>query len=72
MESSKSTSRAERRRQGKELSKKCPRASQGEWKLRSKSQDIIRRLEESDADRIAGLIPLKYQRMTMIRRGTGA
>jgi uncharacterized protein (DUF2252 family) len=65
MESNAITSRAERRSQGKALREKCPRASQGEWKPRSKSQDIIRLLEESDADRIPGLIPLKYQRMSV-------
>jgi len=65
MEASKSTTRAERRTQGKALREKCPRASQGEWKLRSKSQDIVKLLEESDADRIPGLIPLKYQRMSV-------
>jgi uncharacterized protein (DUF2252 family) len=65
MKPSDSTSRAERCRQGKELRTKCPRALQGEWKPRSKSQDIIKLLEESDADRIVGLIPLKYQRMSV-------
>jgi uncharacterized protein (DUF2252 family) len=60
-----STSRAARRGQGKELRKKCSRSSQGEWKPRSKSQDIIRLLEESDTDRITGLVPLKYQRMSV-------
>jgi uncharacterized protein (DUF2252 family) len=57
-------SRAERRKRGKALREKCPRTSQAEWRLRSKSQDIVKLLEESDADRIAGLIPLKYQRMS--------
>ena len=65
MESSGSTSKAERHRQGRALREKCPRASQGEWKPRSKLQDIIKLLEESDADRIPGLIPLKYQRMSV-------
>jgi uncharacterized protein (DUF2252 family) len=59
------TSRVERHKQGKALRVKCPRASQGEYKVRSVSQDIIQLLEESDADRIAGLIPLKYQRMSV-------
>ena len=59
------TSKAERRKQGKALREKCPRTSQGEWKPRSKSQDIIKLLKESDADRIPGLIPLKYQRMSV-------
>ena len=65
MESSDITSRAERRREGKALREKCPRASQGEWTPRSKSQDIVKLLDESDADRIVGLIPLKYQRMSV-------
>jgi len=59
------TSKAERRKQGRALREKCPRHSQGEWKPRSKSQDIIKLLKESDADRIPGLIPLKYQRMSV-------
>ena len=56
-------SRAEKRKQGKTLRDKCPRSAQAEWKPRSKSQDPIKWLEESDVDRVAGLIPLKYQRM---------
>ena len=56
-------SKIERRKQGKALREKCPRSSQADWKPRSKSQDIIKLLEESDADRIAGLIPIRYQRM---------
>jgi hypothetical protein len=65
MESAVAPSKVERRKQGKALREKCPRTSQGEWKPRSKSQDIIKLLEESDADRIAGLIPVKYQRMSV-------
>ena len=65
MESSDISSKAERRSHGKALREKCPRSSQGEWKPRSKSQDIIKLLKESDADRIPGLIPLKYQRMSV-------
>ena len=57
------SSKAERRQQGKALRDKCPRTAQAEWKLRSKSEDIVKLLEESDADRIPGLIPVKYQRM---------
>ena len=63
MESAGGLSKAERRKQGKALRDKCPRKSQAEWELRSKSKDIIELLEESDADRITGLIPVKYQRM---------
>src|ERR1017187_423265 len=65
MESAVASSKVERRKQGKALREKCPRTSQGEWKLRSKSKDIIKLLEESDADRIAALIPVKYQRMSV-------
>ena len=63
MNSSVASSRSERRKQGKALREKCPRHLQAEWKARSKSQDIIKLLEESDKDRIPGLIPVKYQRM---------
>jgi uncharacterized protein (DUF2252 family) len=65
MKSGNRTTRAERRQQGKALREKCPRSAQGEWKPRSKSQDIIELLEESDADRIPGLIPVRYQRMSV-------
>jgi len=58
-------SKIEKRKQGKALRDKCPRTAQAEWKPRSKSEDIIKLLEESDADRIPGLIPVKYQRMSV-------
>jgi hypothetical protein len=64
MDSKSASSRIERRRQGKALRERCPRTAQAEWNARSKSLDIIKLLEESDADRIAGLIPVKYQRMS--------
>jgi uncharacterized protein (DUF2252 family) len=63
MESAVSLSKIERRKQGKALREKCPRTAQAEWNPRAKSQDIIKLLEESDKDRIPGLIPVKYQRM---------
>ena len=53
----------ERHKQGKALREKCPRAAHAEWKPRSKSKDIVKLLEESDVDRIPGLIAVKYQRM---------
>src|SRR5271169_674753 len=65
MVSAPASSKIERRKQGKALREKCPRSLQAEWKPRSKSQDIVKLLEESDADRIAGLIPVKYQRMSV-------
>ncbi|WP_035357020.1 DUF2252 domain-containing protein [Edaphobacter aggregans] len=65
MESAIAFSKIEKRKQGRALREKCPRTSQAAWKPRSKSQDIVKWLEESDADRIPGLIPLKYQRMAV-------
>jgi uncharacterized protein (DUF2252 family) len=65
MESVVTLSRSERREEGKALREKCPRTAQAEWKPRSKSEDIVKLLEESDADRIPGLIPVKYQRMSV-------
>jgi uncharacterized protein (DUF2252 family) len=55
--------RMEKLKQGKALREKCPRTAQAEWTPRRKSQDPIKWLEESDEDRIPGLIPVKYQRM---------
>ncbi len=65
MESAAVSSKIERRKRGKALREKLPRTSQSEWKPRSKSQDIIKLLEGSDADRIPALIPVKYQRMAV-------
>ena len=65
MKSTVPLSRAERRKQGKALRDKCPRTAQAEWKPRSKSENIIKLLEESDADRIPGLVPVKYERMSV-------
>jgi hypothetical protein len=56
-------SKIERHKQGKALRDNCPRTLQAEWEPRSKSKDTVKLLEESDADRIPGLIPVKYQRM---------
>jgi hypothetical protein len=64
METAASASRTERGKQGKALRGKVSRTSQAEWKPRSKSVDIVQLLQESDADRIAGLIPV-YQRMAV-------
>jgi uncharacterized protein (DUF2252 family) len=65
MESAVNASKTERRKHGKALREKFSRTSHTEWKPRSKSQDIVKLLEESDADRIPGLIPVKYQRMAV-------
>jgi uncharacterized protein (DUF2252 family) len=63
MEPSVVLSKREREQQGKARRENCPRSVHADWRPRSKSQDIIKLLEESDEDRIPGLIPLKYQRM---------
>ena len=63
MEPANALSKIERRKQGKALRDDCPRTAQAEWEPRSKSKDIVKLLEESDQDRIPGLIPVKYQRM---------
>ncbi len=65
MQSAVPLSKVQRRKQGKAFRDNCSRTAQAEWKTRSKSQDIIKLLEESDADRIPGLIPVKYQRMSV-------
>ena len=65
MESAIASSKIERRKHGKALREKFSRTSHAEWKSRPKSQDIVKLLEESDADRIPGLIPVKYQRMAV-------
>ena len=65
MKSAAALSKSERRKQGKALRNDCSRTLQAEWKTRSKSKDIVKLLEESDVDRIAGLIPVKYQRMSV-------
>jgi hypothetical protein len=57
-------SKIERRKQGKALREKCPRTSLAEWKPPAQSQDPLKLLEQTDADRIPGLIPLRYERMS--------
>jgi len=57
-------SKVEKHRQGKALRERCPRAAQAEWKPRSKSQDPIKLIEQSDADRIPGLISVRHERMS--------
>lgn len=59
----KTLTKAERRIQDKALREKCPRSTHAEWNPRQRSQDIINLLEESNADRIPGLIAVRYGRM---------
>ena len=65
MKTAVASSKVERRKQGKALREKHPRTAQAVWRPRSKSQDIVKLLKESDVDRIAGLLPVKYQRMAV-------
>ncbi len=65
MKSAVTLSWSERQKEGKALRAKLPRTAQAEYRPRSKSQDPIKLLEGSDADRIPALIPVKYQRMAV-------
>jgi uncharacterized protein (DUF2252 family) len=65
METAVASSKIEKRTHGKSLRGKLPRTSRAEWKPRPKSEDIVKLLDESDADRIPDLIPVKYQRMAV-------
>jgi hypothetical protein len=51
MKSGVALSKIERRKQGKALRDDCPRTAQAAWEPRSKSKEIVKLLEESDADR---------------------
>lgn len=56
-------SKAERRKQGRVLREKCARSVHAKWNPRSRSYDVIRLLEDSNSDRIPGLIAVRYGRM---------
>ena len=55
--------RQERYRHGKSLRQTTPRSEQAVWKRRDDSIGPVALLEESNADRIPGLVPLRYERM---------
>ncbi|HEY1654158.1 MAG TPA: DUF2252 domain-containing protein [Candidatus Tumulicola sp.] len=57
------TSRAQRYERGKALRAACPRSSHAAWRPRDASDDPVALLEESNAGRIPGLIPVRYGRM---------
>ena len=57
-------SRAVRRAQGKQLRERCSRALHAEGKPRSRTHNPIERLDQSNADRIPGLIRIRYGRMS--------
>jgi len=55
--------RESRRRQGKELRKKCPRSSHGRVILGQTQRDTLALLEESDQGRVEELLPIRFTRM---------
>ncbi len=56
--------RAERREQGRQARQNCSRTLHAEWKPRSRTHDPIELLDKSNADRIPGLIRVRYGRMS--------
>ncbi len=56
-------SKAERRKQGRALREKHSRSAHAKWNPRSRSYDAVGLLEESNSDRIPGLIAVRYGRM---------
>ena len=56
--------REEKFKQGKSLREKCPRIKHSEWNPSLRSWDPIKLLEESNIDRIPGLVAIRYQRMS--------
>jgi len=56
--------REERFQQGKALREKCSRSMHAKYEFRSPSIDPIKLLEDTNIDRIPGLIAIRYQRMS--------
>ena len=56
--------RAELRRQGRLLRETCARGTHAEWKSSGRKHDPVDLLEHSNADRIPGLIAVRYGRMS--------
>jgi uncharacterized protein (DUF2252 family) len=59
----KNLTNAERRDRGKTLREKCPRSAHAKWNPKPRPQIVENLLEESNADRIPGLIAIRYGRM---------
>ena len=57
------TSRGDRYERGQSLRTQCPRSSHAALNTRDGSADPLHLIEESNAGRIPGLIPVRYQRM---------
>jgi uncharacterized protein (DUF2252 family) len=58
------TSRAERYQHGRALRAQTPRSAHAQWEPPSPERDPVAVIEESNAGRIPGLIPLRYARMS--------
>lgn len=56
--------RIEKFQRGKTLREKCSRSMHAKYESRSKSLDPIKLLEDSNIDRIPGLVAIRYQRMS--------
>ncbi|MGC1425931.1 MAG: DUF2252 domain-containing protein [Nitrosotalea sp.] len=61
---SKIITKAERLQQGKALREKCSRSMHAKYEPRSSSIDPIKLLEDTNIDRIPGLVAIRYQRMS--------
>ncbi len=48
---------------GKALRQKTPRSAHGDWRLRSKGNNIVALLEASNRGRVPALVPVRYGRM---------
>ena len=55
--------REKRFQKGKALREKCPRNKHAEWNPSLRPLDPIKLLEDSNIDRIPGLVAVRYQRM---------
>ncbi|MDE1769996.1 MAG: DUF2252 domain-containing protein [Thaumarchaeota archaeon] len=60
----KTLTREEKIQQGKALREKCPRSKHAVWSTSLRTCDPIQLLEESNMDRIPGLVGIRYQRMS--------
>ena len=62
--SQKISTRKERYQQGKALREKCSRSMHAKYEPRLSSIDPIKLLEDTNIDRIPGLVAIRYQRMS--------
>jgi len=60
----KNLTKEEKFQQGKTLREKCSRSMHAKYEPRSQSADPIKLLEDSNIDRIPGLVAIRYQRMS--------